>query len=255
MNTMNLRPAYKYRFCDMVKGIGFFYAIMVVVMTSVICLVSFEVSNGSNVSGSFAAFVFAATIALFVMGITTIREDMRLMLQNGIGRRTIFVTELLVVLSVSLLLAVAGELLIAIGQAVTASRSDFFITDLYQILYTDGINFNLALGEHFESIALAFGIYMCANLAGMFISLLFYRLNKMWTLIVAIGVPLLLIIGLPMLLTRGSAGRFLESVFGMMLEFALSSPWALLLCFLLAAVLIGIVNWLMMRRAPVKPVK
>lgn len=251
MNTMNIRPAFRYRFCDMLKGVGVFYAIMIIVILGIISLVSYEISNGSNASGSFSAFVLAATIMMFVTGITTIREDMRFMLQNGIGRRTILVTELLVTLSVSFLLAIAGELLIAIGQAVTANQSQFYITEIYQILFADGINYTLSWGQHLESIALAFSIYTCANLVGMFISLLFYRLNKMWTLIVAIGVPLLLIIGLPMALTKTSAGRWLQSIFGLIFEFALSSPWALLFCFLLAAVLTGMVNWLMMRRAPV----
>ena len=255
MNTMNLRPAYKYRFCDMVKGIGVFYAIMVVVMTSVMGMVSYTASNGSEVTGSFSAFVFAASITLFIIGITTIREDLRLMLQNGIGRRTVFVSELLVVLSVSLLLCVAGELLITIGQAVSANRSNVVITDIYQMLYTNGSNYHMSLTQHVESIALAFGIYMFANLAGMFISLLFYRLNKMWMLITAIGVPIFIFIGLPVILTQTRPGLLLESVFNMIVAFALKSPWALLICFLLTAVLIGIVNWLMMRRAPVKPVK
>ncbi|MGI6648979.1 MAG: hypothetical protein ACOX5W_07955 [Bacillota bacterium] len=249
MNTMNIRPAFQYRFLDTLKGVGIFYAIMAVLMAGISCLVFYAVSKGGKVSVSFFAFEFAAAITLFVMGITTIREDMRLMLQNGIGRRTIFVTELLVALSVSLLLAIAGELLIAVGQVVITSRSEFFITDLFQIIYANGINYNLTLGARFESIVLAFGLYTFVYLAGMFISLLFYRLNKIWTLIVAIGAPLLLIMGLRIALTPGS---FLALALGTMLEFALSSPWALFLCFLLAAVLISFLNLIAIRRAPIK---
>jgi hypothetical protein len=138
MNTMNIRPAFQYRFLDTLKGVGIFYAIMAVLMAGISCLVFYAVSKGGKVSVSFFAFEFAAAITLFVMGITTIREDMRLMLQIGIGRRTIFVTELLVALSVSLLLAIAGELLIAVGQVVITSRSEFFITEtpfLYNTLF------------------------------------------------------------------------------------------------------------------------
>lgn len=248
MNTLNIRPTFYYKFSDTIKGVGVFYAVMIMVMFGLMSLVSYTASNGSKASGSFSAYVFAATLTLFIIGISTIREDMRLMLQNGIGRRTIFVTELLVALSVSLLLALAGELLIAFGQAVTANRSNFFITDLYQILYAKGSSVNMSLGEHFESIALAFGIYTCANLTGMFISLLFYRLNKIMTLAVAIGVPLLFIFGLPMMLARGPVRRFL----GMVFEFALSSPWAMLLCFLLVSIFTGIFIWLFMKRAPLK---
>lgn len=255
MKTMNIRPAFQYRFQDTLKSIGVFFAIMVVLFLIVISLVSYSVSIGGKVSGNFSPFVFAATITLFVMGITTIRDDLRLMLQNGIGRRTIFVTELFVALSVSMILAFAGVLLIAIGQTLIATRSEFIITDLYQQLYTDGSNNTLSFGKHLENIALSFSIYTCVNIAGIFISLLFYRLNKMWTLIVAIGAPLLLFIGLPLLLTRSRLGYILESVFVRILEFALSSPWAMFLCFLLAAIFIGILNWLMLKRAPVKPVK
>jgi hypothetical protein len=251
MNTMNIRPAFQYRLSNTVKGLGLvaFYAIMVVVIAGAIFSISHKASNGSIVLSTFSVFDLAAPFTLFVMGISTIREDIRLMVQNGIGRRTVFVTELLVALSVSLLLAVAGELLISIGQALAATWPEFSITDLYQILYANGVN--LSFGIDFERIALAFSICTFANLAGMFISLLYYRLNKAWTLAVSIGVPLLLIFGLPMMLTRSGIGHLLEHLLHMVLDFILSGPWALSLCFLLATVLTCILNWLMMRRAPV----
>ncbi|NLM77065.1 MAG: hypothetical protein GX173_03150, partial [Ruminococcaceae bacterium] len=45
---------------------------------------------------SFTGFGFAAAIFLFISGIVAIREDLRLFMQNGIGRKTTFVIQILI---------------------------------------------------------------------------------------------------------------------------------------------------------------
>lgn len=251
MGTMNLRPVFRYRFRETLKSTGVVLAIMVVIMAGLTGLISYSGSDG-QVSGSISLLSFALTISLFIMGISMIREDLRLMLQNGIGRRTIFAAELLAALSVSLLLAVAGELLLTFWQAITASQPGLVVTDLYQLLYTSGTADNPSFRQHAESIALFFILFTWAHLAGIFISLLFYSLNKMWTLIVAIGTPLLLFLALR---TAHPVKPFLEAVFGAVSEFALNSPWALFLCFFSITLLIVILTWPLIRQAPIKPAK
>ena len=255
MNTINFRPAFKYKFRDTIKGIAVFYGIMVAISIGFIYLASLNLGNDNEVTGQLSAFVTTAAIMLFVLGIVAIREDIRLMIQNGIGRRTIFITELLLTLSVSFILAIAGELLITVGQVVIANWQGFFITDLYQMLYTNGVNYRMSLAAHFESIVFAFSIYVCASLAGILISLVFYRLNKIGTIIMAIGAPLFLFVVLPITLNRSGVWYFLKLVLSTILEFILSSPWAFVFCFLLTTIFIGILSWLLMRRAPVKPAK
>jgi len=255
MNTMNVRPAFTYKFREIIKGIAVFYGIMVAILTGVIYLAYINLSNNNTTTSNFSAFMVAAANTLFVIGIVTIREDIRLMMQNGIGRRTIFITELLLTLSISLILAVAGELLIAIGQAITANWQGIFITDIYQLIYTYESNYKMSFLQHLESIAFAFSIYVCATLAGMLISLIFYRLSKIGTIIVAVGSPLFLFIILPITLKRSGAGYLLRSVLMAVFQFIHSSPWAFIFCSLLATIFISIFSWLLMRRAPVKPAK
>jgi uncharacterized membrane protein (DUF485 family) len=90
---MNLYPAFRYRFGNAVRGAGIFTGIMVAIVILVIGGICYASWNGARVSGNFSAFGLSAAIAVFVTGICTIREDLRLMLQNGVGRRTVFAAE------------------------------------------------------------------------------------------------------------------------------------------------------------------
>jgi len=255
MNTMNIRPAFIYKFRETIKIIVIFLGIMAAILTGVIYLVSLNLGNDNAVSGSLSAFMTVTANMLFVVGIATIREDIRLMMQNGIGRRTVFTVELLLILSASLILAVAGDVFIAIGHTVTADWQGFFITDLYQLLYANEGNYKMSFVQHFESIAFAFSIYVCATLAGILISLIFYRLNKIGTIVLAIGAPLFFFVVLPITLNRTGVGYYLKPLLVAIFEFIHSSPWAFMLCSLLTSIIIGIFSWLLMRRAPVKPAK
>jgi len=253
--NMNIMPAFRYRLAEAVKGALIFFGIMVLSMTGVTSVIFYIGIQGGHISGNFSGFGIAAAIMMFVIGICTIREDLRLMLQNGMGRRTVFVTELLTIVTVALLLAALGELLVIAGQAVTSGWSNYYITDIFQIVYFSEMGAHLTLTAHIASMACFFALYVCANLAGMFFSLLFYRLNKAWTIIVAIGAPLLLIFGLPNLLFWRGNPSFLSTALTKLFAFSFSTPWTLLLTFAVCAVLIAVVNWLMLRRAPVKPAK
>lgn len=255
MTNMNIRPAFRYRLNEAVKGAAIFFGVMILVTAGIAGLIFYTTDRGGTISGSFSGFGISAAIAMLITGICTIREDLRLMLQNGVGRRTVFAAEVLVILIVSLLLAVAGELLIVVGQAATSGWQNFYITDLFQIAFFSGTGENLSLAAHLECILCFLGLYTSFNLAGIFCSLLFYRLNKMWTIIVAVGTPLFFFVGLPVLLAQKLIPDFLISAVGWIFRFAFSTTWAMLLTLAVTAALIAAVNWLLLRRAPVKPVK
>ncbi len=255
MSRMNIAPAFRYRFADTARGAAVFFVIMVLVMLGFSSLITFTVNHGGRASGSFSAFGISAAVAMFVMGICTIREDVRLMLQSGVGRRTVFTVELLVMLLISLMLAAAGELLLAVTQAAVSSLRDLYVTDLFQMLFFRDMGRDLTLAAHLQSILCYFGLYACANFTGMFISLVFYRLNKMWTIVVAVGAPIFFFVGLPLLIAWQVFPDFLGKAVIRLMTFSFTSPWTLLLTFSVTIVLISAVNWLLFRRAPVKPVK
>lgn len=248
MKTMNLKPAFTYRFLNNIKGIGIFILIMILIF--VLMSVSFVTFlSGGNSSMHFSAFTIASAITMFIVGIVSIREDLRLFLQNGIGRKTVFLTALFSSFAAALSLAVAGELLLRAEQALTAAFSGFTVTDMFYLFFTPGKDAAVPFSLSLLSALFSFLLITCASLSGIFISLLFYRLNKAWTLIVAIGGPILLFNGIPFLLyrCRVSLQPFIRFLF--------SSPWTAILFLLVVAALFALIDFLLLRRAPVKPVK
>ena len=254
MKPLNLRPAFRYRFLNLLGNAGIFYGVMVLV-TAVVTIGATISFNGQTVNASLAAYGFAACITVFVFGIVTVREDLRLGIQHGISRRTTFVSGLLATLSVCFILAVAGELLLAVSQALAADYENLQLSDLYQALYADWQLPQLSFGQHLEAVFFNLAMMLCADMAGMFISLVFFRLNKVWTVIVAVGAPVFLFVVLPILIDITGLTPELSRILAAFAYWVLSSPWKGIFCFTLAAAAIAFFNGLLMRRAPINGAK
>lgn len=256
MKTINLRPSFRYRFHDSLRGMGIFFGIMVIITALVTGSYIWTCRHfgGETSSVTFSAYGFAATVALFVSGIACIREDLRVGIQHGISRRTSFVATLLSTVLISLILSVAGELLMAGAQAISANYNNLRIADMYQMMYTDWQQGGLNFVQHLDSVVINFATFLLANMIGMLISLVFYRLNRAWTIIVAVGVPVFVFIVLPILMSIYVPDALLRLMASTM-EWIMSSPWYLVLFLAVCAVVAAAINWLLIRRAPIKAAK
>jgi hypothetical protein len=60
----------------------------------------------------------------------------------------------------------------------------------------------------------------------MFISMVFYRLNKAWTIVVAVGAPVFVFAVLPILMQAAGSESFVSRMLAGLVDWILSSPWA-----------------------------
>ena len=241
----SFKSAFRYQFLSFLKSAAVFYLIIVVITTAfLIVSVHFAADSSTNFTGNGVS----SAIFMFVVGIVYIRSDLRLCLQFGVSRRTAFISEILAVLSVSAVLAVAGELLTAIAQVVVLSNPNSFVGDVYQLIYMDAARALLTFGQHMFSALINTSMFFCASLIGMFFSLMFWRLSKLWTIVVAIAIPFA-INGVPILLVR------LGLNFNPFMEWVASSPFCFALTCLTIAVPAALIDWLLLRRANIKAAK
>ncbi|HRW56222.1 MAG TPA: hypothetical protein P5185_00430 [Oscillospiraceae bacterium] len=243
---MNIKPAFRYQFDVFFKGSAITFLVIMAAIAAL--MVTSIYISADTTTISFTGYGITAVIFLFIMGIVNIRSDLRLCLQYGVSRRTSFVSEILAVLSVSAILAAAGELLTGIAQAFSAGNSQFLIADLYQLIYVGPDAVSLSFGQHILSMLLNTSLTFCACLFGMFFSLMFWRLNKVWTVVAAISIPVLINV-VPILLSRLGINLIL------LINWIGASPFNFVLFFLLLAALFGAVNWLLLRRANIKEAK
>lgn len=248
MNRMNIGPALKYKIKGSIVSIAIFYLIMVLVTAAfIIGAINIRVNVDGNSYSSFSGFGIAAAIFMFITGIVAVREDLRLFMQNGIGRRTAFAAQLMAAAVSAAVLAVMGEILLKISQGFIKDKPNLVISDFYYIIFAEkNISRNLFV-QSLESVAVYLAMFICAYMAGVFISMMFYRLNKIWTVVVAVGVPVFIFIGLPIIISR------LDISLRRPVEFVLGSPVIYIGFYFIIGLAIAFCSWLLLRRAPVKP--
>lgn len=255
---MRFRPSFEYTIKDAVKSAGIF----LLVICCLLLLIPLITTSSQDDVMFFSVFTFSACIFSFVSGIVSIREYLRLGIQHGISRRTTFLSLVLASLLQALLLSLAGEILLTLGQMLWTNpgsplyQEGLYYVDLYQLFYANEDFFSsLSLLQHLEAISFQSCTFLATQAVGALISLAFYRLNKVGKLVLAIGGPVLLFnipSWLMMLLPADSS--FIQWVTNLFTWMGLSS-WNWALFSIIAAVVLFAFDWLLCRRASITPAK
>lgn len=248
--SMNLKPAFRYTLKNNLKAAAVFLLVIALVIAGICVIAS---ANGGSGSSSFSGFAMAGAIFTLVLGIAGIREDLRMLIQNGISRRTAFANAIIMMAAVSLATAAAGELITGLGQLAAASRGNLSILDVYQMLYIgQDAGVILSFGQHVMSLLFNAALMLMMGVWGSFFSLLFWRLGKFWTVVVAISIPVLCNV-VPWLLYKlgtaiPTAGRFGSALFRLLA----ASPWNCIALFLLLAAVACVIDGLLLRRVNIR---
>lgn len=242
----NLKPAYIYQLKDFINSSLVLCAVMLLIIAaSVIGAFNFD----SDIA--FSGFGASAAIFMFVFGIVAPRQSLRLCIQFGVSRRTSFIGEIMSALTISFILAVFGELLISVASLFNSEN--LFFADFYQMFYlNDKMDLSMTFGHHMTSIIFSMAIFIFTFCFGMFFTYIFWRLNKIWTIVVALSIPLLLNV-IPILGYRLYKVSAPTAKIGVAFaDFVSSSPWNAMLIFVIVAVIMTAINWMLVRRANIK---
>lgn len=194
-------------------------------------------SANSSALGSFnmATFPFAL-IFLFVLGLASFGENLRLAISNGVSRRTHYVS----------------FLLFALAAAVVTSLLSILFDAIPYFFGTSGASSQFA-GSFIVLFVFFFTVYLFFMVFGYFLAGAYYRMNTAAKIIVSIGVPAAVITFLAGALSFHpdaplySAGVALLAFGDWMTNTANAA-----LFFLLLSAIFLFLGWLLTRRAPVK---
>ena len=195
---MRFAPVFKYRMRDCMVSMAVVIAVMIAL--TVLCyfgIVTFGQIERSDGSGEIVMesttmnFGMPVAIFMFVLSIVSIREDMRLGIQNGAGRGTTFAANTACMLITAVVINLVFFLLTLLWNQL---ETGVYIIDLFGALYF-GEPFFARAGELTASSTalLALSVFLAA--LGSFTSLMYWRLNKFWTILVSVAVPLALLFG------------------------------------------------------------
>lgn len=254
---MNLNASIKYQLFDTKRSIIIFYLVIVtVILISMTAHIFFP--NAIVLSGNMNGFELATMIFLFIAGMNSFRETFRLFIQNGISRKTMFVSRLIVTGIIGTGMALADRILFSLGKLFQSDNPSFAITSLYEILYQrkDGGAAGGFLNT-LEGLLFNIGSYITVWFLGYFISVAYYRMSRGWKIAVSIGVPVSLSVILPILdglVFHNEIIRFIEKLIFFMFGFSNDTPRpyvGFISLILISAAFSGFV-WLMVRKAAVK---
>ncbi len=233
--------------------LGFCVVMLAVELLAYLCAFFFnsEVDGDLvNVFVGFSGFTFSAMIAMFVLGIVTIRENLRLLIQNGVGRKTAILSELITNLLISFIFAVFGEVSIYFFAEVSKGVKGANFTDLYELMYENIDVVGMPIFEHLKAILFSMLLFFLMSSVGMFISLVFLRLSKPMKIAVAVGAPVLFVILIPLSINLLGWFDWLGSALSAVLQFATKPFGAALVLTALSAIAV-IVNWCIVQRAAI----
>lgn len=250
---MNLKPAMRYQVRDYVVSSLIFAGVnLLIIIAMVAGLLYFQIKTGTN-SVSYNGYSLSCMIFFFVYGLVVPRQVTRLCAQLGVCRRTAFLSLFPPMVLAAFVLAILGEGMLGVAKTVSAARGGPpLFNDLFAFIYLGGTG-SPTLGQH--GLAVLFGItYMLAGFClGIFLTFLFWRLNKVGCIIAGLAIPVVLV-GLPALIFL-----FYPTVFAPLVRLAahlghlwVSSPWwAMAFALVLALVFAGI-SWLLIRRTNIR---
>ena len=255
MNTRFGR-AFQYEMKNYFRSVAVLWLALAVI-PALILVITWLLAGDNASKVGFNGYSIATGIFGLVLGMVGLRENQRVLNQNGVSRRSAFLADVAALAVAAVLVAVGVSVIMGAYQAVLGGQGRLLITDLYQVLYegpSAGTGMGgLARGAIFSAVV----GWMLAAL-GQFCSALYWRLNKFWTILISVAVPLALIFGSVPLLTwldTTSAGQAAVEALAAFGRFLAASPWNAAAVLLAMGAAFFAVTWLLLRRAMIRPAK
>ena len=237
---MNFLPIFKYRLKDDLKAVGVFLLVTLLCMVLVIYGIMIMVSEiDDRVVSNFS---IALTVFSFVIGIVTVREDLRLGIQNGVSRGT-SLAACFTANVVASLAAALGVTLVEWLSVTTQSTTNAALVSFYAMIYGE----DASLAGQLRSFLLNF--LWCGSMVfvGSFLSLMYWRLSKLWRWVVSLGMGAALILLLnAAMIVGGLMDRVLSFI-----RWLGEAPANLCVFLVGVAIVFAVFDWLLTRKAPI----
>ena len=237
---MNFLPIFKYRLKDDLKAVGVF--LLVTLLCTVLVIYGVLIMVSAIDERVVSNFSIALTVFSFVIGIVTVREDLRLGIQNGVSRGT-SLAACFTANVVASMVAALGVTLVEWLSVATQDTTNAALMSFYAMIYGE----DLSLSGQLRSFLLSFVWSGSAVFVGSFLSLLYWRLSKLWRWIVSLGM------GAALLLLMNAAvisGRLMDKVLSFF-RWLGEAPLNLSMFLIGVAVVFAVIDWLLTRKAPI----
>lgn len=197
---MKIKAAVRYYLKDFQKPTIIYYGVMMALYLLQILLTALFHDSFSSSSMETSSRIF-----LFVIGLNSFKPQLRLFLQNGISRKTLFTG------------FAAGLLVVAAAMSILDLAFGWFrglfapYTTIYMARFSS-LYVGRGAAALAEELLWSFLAYVTSGMTGFFLTSLYYRMNKGLKLAVSIGVPMFCLIVIPLIDSQFTNWAILSSV-------------------------------------------
>ncbi len=247
---MNISASYKYELKTYRTPILVFLSIFIII--DVFAIVSNMISESTGTESIFriTGQDVSIIICLFVVGIVLFFENLKMTVQNGISRRSYFISKILSILSVS---AICSVINLAITEIFGALISDN--NCIAEMLYREYFAEAGYIAGIFTNLLWSFAMCVTASLAGCFIAASIYRMPKYARFVLFGCLWAVIVIGLPVLESLFFDGAIIAAIKDFILfstGIVSANPFAMVISCAMVSAVSSALLWLIMRRMPVK---
>ena len=237
MNTRFGR-AFRYEVRNYFRAVAILWLVMALIPAAMLAITYF-LAGETAMEGSFNGY----SIAVGMFGL--------------VSRRSAFLAEVAALAVAAVLVAAGVTVIMGAYQTVLGGQGRLLITDLYQVIY-EGPSAGAGIGGLVRGAIFSAAVGWMLAALGQFCSALYWRLNKFWTILISVTVPLVLIFGsVPLISWLGttSAGRAAVEALAAFGQFLAASPWNAAAVLLAMGAAFFALSWLLLRRAMIRPAK
>lgn len=241
---MNIKSSYKYQMYDSIKAFIVFYATVLIVTILIGSLAVPMIQNNGNVVTHLNGMEITTIIFIFIVGLCSFKENFKMLTQNSVSRKSIFLGHKLTAISLAFGAAVIDKILSVIITLISKNIKQIDYSSLFALLYGQD--------NYLNSFLFSFLAYLAVISIGYTITILFYRMNKVGKILVGAGVPVLFFQVLPIVDGVFLNNTVLSSIFKFA-DFALGISTGKYshsyITFIIVAIVCSALSWLLARKA------
>lgn len=254
----NVQKVIKFQLAEYKLAIIIFYIASFGMISMIAMSVAKPSVSGNGIEEStISGFEVGTVIFLFILALSTFSESFKMMLQNGIARKTMFKGFLITTLILSVGMTIINEIILFAGDLLSSSHKNIILNGLFQQIYgTRYVQSSGGTQMAIEGMLFLICLLAASMAIGYLITTIFYRINAYAKVAVAVSVPVLGIVVLPILdyfLTGGAIlsaiGEFILFSFGIKNG---HNPYYGMASLIIAYGLFTALSWVIVRRAVIK---
>ena len=248
---MNYQKSLKFNILGYLRSVIIFYTIIVLIL--ILGLTGIIATSGGNTRSSFNGMELSTAIFIFVLGLNSFKEKLFMLMQNGVTRKNFFLSSLSSFVILCLSMSVIDRVIALVAKIAVSFSDRVSYESLFEVLYSEKASDMSVLLLNLEEIPFLLCLYLATIAVGFFITISYYRMNKVLKIAISVGTPVGLFVVLPIFdhIVHGRISNFLIRGIDYAMGGSTQNPFRAMVTFFLVFVVFSGLSWLLTRKVTI----